>query len=216
MLYTRLENAIRDTPTRAWQEIAPYLEDLAADRKRLNAVHHPLGFVCLPIVRDDSPQGVCLHYWSGATGHQPTTSRYHCHSWTLLSHVLAGSVGNQRLRLIPGDQFRLYEVRSDRDDRTDVFLPTPRLTGIRGSTPEVHHAGQSYELAAGTFHTSVSTTSDVSVTLVLGRVVPGAADLSLGEATLGKHTVARLSAAPHEARRMAREILLLRPIGPEA
>jgi hypothetical protein len=218
MLYARLESAIRESsPDQVWAEIAAVLEPLAEGRIHLDAVRHPLGFICLPIVRDDSPEGVCVHYWSADSGStKPTTSRFHCHSWALLSHVLVGSVGNQRLDLVPGDRYRLFRAKSGRDRENrevDDLEPIERYTGVRCADAEVHHAGDSYELEAGAFHASVATYVDVSVTLVLGRVVPGAEDITLGEPDLGRHQVTRLTLGPGEAQRVAREVLRLRAPG---
>jgi hypothetical protein len=214
MLYARLDNAVRKkSPDDVWDEIAVVLEGLADGRDELDAVRHPLGFLCLPIVRDDSPEGVCLHYWSGAGGTPDlTTSPYHCHRWQLLSHVLAGSVGNLRVDLTPGGRYRLFEVISK--GRNDELRPTDRLTDIRYAEPEFHRAGETYELAAGAFHASVMSGGEVAVTLVLGRMVPGVADISLGAVDKGEHPVVRTSLGPGRAGRLAAEILRLRPRRP--
>jgi hypothetical protein len=215
MLYARLESAIRETtPDQVWDAIAAVLEPLAEGRTHLDAVRHPLGFICLPIVRDDSPEGVCVHYWSAESGtNKPTTSRFHCHSWALLSHVLVGSVGNQRLDLVPGDRYQLFRANSGRDGdnrEVDDLEPIEQFTDVRSGAAEVHHAGESYELDAGAFHASVATYVDVSVTLVLGRVVPGAEDITLGDVGLGRHRITRRTLGPGEAQRVAGEILRLR------
>ncbi|WP_052721093.1 hypothetical protein [Actinoplanes rectilineatus] len=210
MLYALLDNAIRNTPDRVWDRIAPVLEDLAEGRTSLDAVRHPLGFVCLPLVRDDSPEGVCLHYWStDEKSAGPTTSRYHCHSWHLLSHILAGSVGNQRITLVPGDRFREFTALTRGYE--DTLEPTAVFTDVRCDEPETYAAGESYELEAGHFHASVSSGATVSVTLVLGRMVPGETDITLGTPALGPHRVIRRSLGHQEARRVAGEVLRLRP-----
>ncbi|MEU8659891.1 hypothetical protein [Actinoplanes philippinensis] len=216
MLYARLATAIKEHgPERVWDEVTTILDPLAQGRTRLGAVRHPLGFICLPVVRDASPEGVCLHYWTGEDGaNKPTTSPYHCHSWSLLSHIMVGSVGNQRLDLVPGDRYRLFRANSGRDgdDREiDDLEPTGQLTGIRTGDVEIYRAGETYELEAGAFHASVGTHADVSVTLVLGSVVPDAEDISLGPVTLGRHRKVRTNLGPDEGRRIAGEILRLRP-----
>jgi hypothetical protein len=211
MLYARLENAVQNMgPDQVWDAAGAILDDLAEGRTSIDAVRHPLGFICLPIVRDDSPEGVCLHYWPGRTETGDlVTSRYHCHSWSLLSHVLVGAVGNLRLDLVPGDEFQLFEAVSS--GLVDRLVPTGRLTGVRCAEPEIHRAGETYGLAAGAFHASVATYADVSVTLVLGRMVPGAADITLGAADMAERRVVRRTIGTAEARRVAREILRLRP-----
>ena len=60
----------------------------------------------------------------------------------------------------------------------------------------------------------MTTAAHRSVTLVLGRMVPGAADITLGDLGQGHHRVTRTLLAAGEHRRVAREILRLRPARP--
>jgi hypothetical protein len=210
MLFANLERAIKKAPEEVWDLVTDVLDDVLEGRTTLEAVRHPLGFICLPIVRDDTPEGVCLHYWSDqGRSHERTTSKYHCHSWSLLSHVLAGSIGNQRLDLFPGDKYRLFHAVSN--GPVDSLIPTGSLVDVSCAEPEFYFAGESYELAAGEFHASVAGAAPVSVTLVLGRMIPGAADITLGEVDTGEHRVTRVAAGCGYARSVAREILRLRP-----
>lgn len=174
------------------------LRAVAEGRRRLQAIHHPLGFTCLPLVRLAGGDGVCVHLWSPAVrGMQPTTSMIHSHSWRLTSYVLYGQLRNVRVRVtdVTGDAddgervFRVFRVRSHGD--VDELRPTDRLVECEPELGQENKAGDVYSLPAGIFHITEVPSQAEAVTVALGNVVEGAADLSLG----GVFAVA------HEARR---------------
>ncbi|MDT3397664.1 hypothetical protein RKE29_13555 [Streptomyces sp. B1866] len=77
---------------------AAMLAAVAAGRSPVRAVRHPLGFFCLPVLRDGHGRGACVHVF-GSRAAAVTTSGLHCHSWELTSCVLYGQVGNVRLEV---------------------------------------------------------------------------------------------------------------------
>ncbi|WP_143662776.1 hypothetical protein [Streptomyces sp. CB03238] len=159
----------------------PVLEEIASGKRDLPAVRHPLGFLCLPLLRE-GPDGVCVHLFGGDDRHTTDVPPLHAHSWELRSHVLYGEVGNVRVRIRDDTDtptHRVFEVRSG-PDGVDEIRPTARL--VRGQEGPVRRspAGETYALGAGEFHTTVVTPGRSAATLVLGRSLPGGRDLSLG------------------------------------
>ncbi|GAA4923676.1 hypothetical protein ACFPM3_31860 [Streptomyces coeruleoprunus] len=161
----------------------PALEEIAAGKRELRAVRHPLGFLCLPLVRH-GPDGVCLHLFGPEhdAGGPPAAPPMHAHSWELLSHVLYGEVGNVHVDVRDdpaGATHRVFEVRVG-PDGVDEIRPTGRRVRAEPGATHISTAGQAYALGAGVFHSTVVTPGLAAATLVEGRSVPGGRDLSLG------------------------------------
>jgi hypothetical protein len=159
----------------------------------VDAVSHPLGFLCLPVYRRGD-EGVCVHLWERRWRHDSlTTSPTHCHSWELLSWVLVGELRNQILRItddVVAPTHRVFEVRSEADG--DEIRATPRLVHVDVAAETAHAAGESYRLPAGVFHeTVIPDSGGPVVTIALGRVVAGTVDLSLGGTHTTGHRVRR-------------------------
>lgn len=178
------------------------LEDIAAGKRELRAVQHPLGFLCLPLVRDGA-RGVCVHLFESGGGAEPTAAPMHAHSWELRSHVLYGRITNLAVTVTdsPAEPtHRIYEVHSA-PDGADELRPTARL--VRGAPGAAHTSsrGETYSLAAGEFHATVVAAGQPTATLVLGISLPGHTDLSLGPLHgRGHRTVRRLCGAEHTER----------------
>jgi hypothetical protein len=192
--------------TQTWAAAA--LAEIAAGRSDILAVSHPLGFICLPIVRQGD-DGVCVHLWPlGPVGPPPvgpTTSPMHSHSWDLLSYVLFGEIHNETLQVDPGDAtHRVFEVRSRGD--VDEIHATTRL--VRPSTIEhdVHPPGAAYTLRAGDFHVTDVPAGRAAATVALGKTRPGAHDLSLGPLDGQTHFVRRLRCDQATTARAARTV----------
>jgi hypothetical protein len=203
MIYQRLRAAVAVAAVAEIHAIvaSAFLADLRAGRSDLRAVRHPLGFACLPVLRDGD-DGVCVHVWPEGRDPAPrTTSPYHCHSWDLLSHVLYGAVGNQPVEVSEGTTYRVFEARSTpmRDD----LVATDRFVDAHGLTPEMWQAGQTYSLPAGAFHASVIDRDTVAATVVLGRHHPEQPDLTLGSPVQGTHRVTRELCTAEETRAYA-------------
>ncbi|WP_155368176.1 hypothetical protein [Catellatospora vulcania] len=181
MNHSGLERAIRNRSAHDVLDLllAGGLQDIAHGRSELRAVRHPLGFICLPLSRDQSDVGVCVHVWSDADVATRTTSAVHCHSWDLLSFLLSGSILNQTYQVDddPEGPLRVYEIRSA--DGHDEILTSARRVRITAGHADIRSSGEYYELPAGHFHASL-TRSPESVTVVLGRLREHASDLSLG------------------------------------
>jgi hypothetical protein len=181
------------------------LRDIAAGRCDLAAIRHPLGFLCLPTHRCGQ-YGVCVHLWTQEPRDEPTTSGVHSHSWDLVSYVLYGTIRNQRIEVTDARTatHRVFEVRSLGD--VDELVATSRLVSCRSGASGVHSGGCVYVLPAGEFHTTVVADDEQVATVVLGRLRPLAADLSLGPVQARSHTVARSRCSARETARAARMI----------
>ncbi len=170
-----------------------------------------------------------MHSFDDAARHTAaglTTSPVHAHSWDLTSCVLYGEIGNRRVRVHEDPErptHRLYEVRSGapplgpdpaeggpaRGDApvVDEIRPTPRLVSCAPGPEETSVAGGVYTLPAGEFHTTVVPPGTHAATLLLGRTVPGSADLTLGPLHGTVHRVVRQTCDAAETARTARTVL---------
>jgi hypothetical protein len=193
MSYASLEQAIKEPAAGGLvaAESRRILLDVIEGRLPITAVRHPLGFFCLPVLRD-GVLGVCIHLWtSRLPGAALTTSIVHCHSWDLVSFVLYGRV-THTLFSVDDDSSgteRIFEIRS-RDD-VDEIVPTARLVRRSRQSAEVTERGASYRVASGQFHASVAAADGEAATLVLGRTRTDTADLTLGGTENEGHRVQR-------------------------
>lgn len=203
MDYDELEDALRagPAPQGPREAVADVLGEIASGQRDLRAVEHPLGFLCLPVVRAGE-RGVCVHLFDGeATGAgAPTDAGVHAHSWELLSYVLYGHISNVPVRIsdpapAPGPTHRVFEVHSA-PDGTDELRPTERLVRSEPGPEHTSGGGETYTVAAGDFHSTVIRYGEPAATLVLGRTRPGRSDLFLGPLHgRGHRTVRRLCGA---------------------
>jgi len=183
------------------------LTDIAEGRRPLVAVRHPLGFVCLPVIRADD-DGVCVHVWlADRPDAEPTTSPMHSHSWDLLSYVLYGEIHNETLAVEdePGEPtHRIFEVRSQGD--VDEISASARLVRHATRAVDIYRPGAAYTLRAGDFHVTDVLPKRAAATVALGRMRRGAHDLSLGPLNGHTHTVRRLHCTPEETATAARAV----------
>lgn len=160
------------------------LEQIASGARELRAVRHPLGFLCLPLLRD-GPRGVCVHLFEAGDRADPDASPMHAHSWELRSRVLYGRLANVpvRTRVVAegeeGATHRVFEVWSG-SDGVDEIRPTPVRVRSEPGPARISSGGEVYTLAAGEFHATVLDGAAPAATLVHGLSIPGQADLSLG------------------------------------
>ncbi|MFJ9469285.1 hypothetical protein [Streptomyces caniferus] len=186
------------------------LEDVTSGRCELRAVYHPLGFFCLPVLRDGD-QGVCVHVFEPGTSDRVelTTSPVHCHSWELTSFVLYGEVGNLRSRVCQDPvqpTHRVFQVHSS-PSGVDEIQPTSRLVRCEPGPEQTSARGQVYRLPAGAFHSTVVPSGSTAATLVLGRSLPRHSDLSLGPVDGTGHRVVRQTCDAAQTARTARSAL---------
>jgi hypothetical protein len=202
------------------------LRAVADGSRPLRAVIHPLGFTCLPVERADR-DGVCVHVWSPlAGGAAPATSSVHAHCWELLSYVLLGELENSLMTVtdaMPGQRapaappaarpgpgaasavYQVLQVRSQGD--IDELSPTRRLVHCRESRRELITAGGTYDVPAGVFHATNVAPEAEAVTVALGRMVDGVADLSLAPVGVAGHQVRRRRCDPAQTAATARRVL---------
>jgi hypothetical protein len=164
------------------------LADVAAGRRDVRAVRHPLGFLCLPLERIGDT-GICLHLWSADYAALPTTSGVHCHSWDLLSFVLSGELGNIPARVAVGRTHRVFEIISVGD--VDEVRATRRTVASRPGPVARYRAGEVYEMPAGAFHSTMVPDGHMALTVALGRGRSASPDLSLGPLSMPSHNVRR-------------------------
>jgi hypothetical protein len=181
---------------------------IAEGRAPLNAVRHPLGFLCIPVERT-GVLGVCLHIWSPEVAPVPaTTSGVHCHSWELVSFVLYGSVRNTRADVADapaagpdGATHRVFEVVSEGE--VDELRATGRTVRYAAGDAVVHGGGTVYSLPAGVFHSTLIEGGPDAATVALGRQERARGDLSLGPLDTGSHRMRRMRSDPDETARAA-------------
>jgi hypothetical protein len=206
MHYPDVYREIQQRTAGTWMpvRVRQAMTEVAAGRREMTAIRHPLGFVCLPVQRQGA-YGICVHLWT-AQRPQPqlTTSPVHSHSWDLLSYVLYGAVRNQLVQVTDAPTaptHRVFEVLSRGD--TDEIRPTGRLVRWAPGAVESTGAGGTYLLAAGEFHMTVVPGGAEAATVVLGRTRSDTADLSLGALGTPAHRIPRQRCAAHETARAA-------------
>jgi hypothetical protein len=206
----------RAARTAAWA-----LRVLADPARRPPAVLHPLGFLCFPLLRAPGV-GVCVHVWlpQRAEFAPPlATTPVHAHSWDLLSCVLLGRLGNERVSAEPAAlaqaTHRIYEIRSVQG--ADQVIPTSRCVRSRRGEIRYAGAGQVYRLPCGEFHSSVVDEGQGAATVLLadGR---GGVDRALGPvrptAALGAPGSVRRREAPSALADLAAAAVLSRAVVP--
>jgi hypothetical protein len=181
------------------------LNDIGEGYLTVTAVRHPLGFTCLPVVRD-GPDGVCIHVWDGPPVAQPTTSAVHAHSWDLVSYVLYGRVRNETVTITDepvAPTHRLFEVTSQGD--LDEIRATRRLVRSTIRSAQTNDRAETYTVPAGQFHATV-VPGNQAATVALGRTSPGTVDLSLGGLDMPTHRVRRRPCDRTATMRLARSV----------
>ncbi|MFB7473349.1 hypothetical protein [Kitasatospora sp. NPDC056184] len=181
------------------------LTQVARGTRVLRAVAHPLGFYCLPVLRDGA-LGVCVHVFDPVTA--AGQREIHCHSWELKSSVLYGRIGNLRVGVYDEParpSHRAYEVRSDAASGVDELWPTARLVRWERLAEQTSGRGETYTLRAGEFHATVLPDGTPTATVVLGRTVPGPVDVVLGPVDGGRRRVVRRLCDADRTARIAEE-----------
>ncbi|MGW0946868.1 hypothetical protein ACWD4O_30565 [Streptomyces sp. NPDC002623] len=208
MDYPALERAARrGASAELMRHAASELEEIVSGRRVLRAVRHPLGFVCLPVLRDGA-EGVCVHVF-GPTDPILIDHQVHSHSWELTSTVLYGRLSDRRMEVAEESAqptHRVFEVHSE-PSGVDELRPTRRLVRCSPGPERTSSRGQTYALAAGEFHTTVVPDGRPTATLVLGRTLPGRADLSLGPVRAPGHRVVRRMCDAAQTARIAQAAL---------
>jgi hypothetical protein len=188
------------------------VETARAGGGAVRAVRHPLGFTCLPVIRDGA-DGVCVHWWHGGTA-ELTTEAIHAHSWDLLSFVLLGTLRNESVSVIDdrlSPTHRVFEVRSELGGR-DEIRGTDRTVYIGTRKSEHNGPGSHYRVRSGEFHTSELAAAEVA-TLVFGQTLPDSVDLTLAALDAADHATQRQTCDAAETGRIVETVLdrLLRP-----
>lgn len=152
------------------------LQTIVDGSNDMQAVRHPMGFVCFPVERDGT-SGTCVHMWTpDLPSAELLTTPVHSHSWDLESLVVWGELVNE-LYTVHADEpsHRLYEVRSR--GAVDELTATTDLLRCERSGRQRIRASMTYRLASGHYHASFA---DRAVTVALGTGKPGGIDRALG------------------------------------
>jgi hypothetical protein len=199
--------ASSESPRCEFVSVCAYLLDqIVSGERELAAVQHPLGFLCLPLVREPD-WGVCVHVWTGRFPTRlPTTSRVHAHSWDLESLVLYGALGNAVFDLTPDSvagTHQLLEVVSG--SAGDEILPTGRQVACTEVARNLVTCGEVYRLPTGVFHETFLAADTEVATLVLAhtRDLP---DRVLGPIDVRAHVVAREQCTGDDTRAVAQMV----------
>ncbi|MFE7563780.1 hypothetical protein [Kitasatospora sp. NPDC057500] len=206
-LFTTLDRAAGRTAAEPGLDtlVGGLLAQVACGTRVLRAVAHPLGFYCLPVLRDGA-LGVCVHVFDPATA--AGQREIHCHSWELKSSVLYGRIGNLRIGVHDEPArptHRAYEVHSDPAAGVDEVRPTGRLVRWEPLEEQTSGRGETYTLRAGEFHATVLPEGSPTATVVLGRTVPGPVDVLLGPVDGAARRVVRRLCDADRTARIARE-----------
>lgn len=199
-------------PETAARAAAWALGRLAEPDVRRQAVLHPLGFVCFPLLRG-RVTGVCVHVWLSHRAEfapELTTSPIHSHSWDLQSLVLFGRIGNElinvRASAAAEATHRVYEIHS----APGADEVTPTALCVRSSLQDVRYAraGDVYGLPGGEFHSSVVPDGLDTATVLLASS-RGGTDRALGSVEPG-HGALRVPRrpAPETLGRLAAQLVL--------
>ncbi len=183
------------------------LRPVLAGPDPVRAVRHPLGFVCIPVVRD-GPDGVCVHWWHRSSASRLSTEPVHAHSWDLLSFVLYGTLRNDVVDVVDdgvAPTHRVFEVHSRADGR-DEIRRTPRTVHVGAPSSTRNAAGSRYRLRSGRFHASALLAAEAA-TLVFGRALPDAVDLTLAALDVTDHATQRETCDATETRQVTRTVL---------
>ncbi|GAA4627241.1 hypothetical protein GCM10023196_038650 [Actinoallomurus vinaceus] len=166
----------------------------------ISAVRHPLGFLCVPVLRS-ADVGVCIHLWTDTVRCPPlTTSPVHAHSWNLTSFVLFGQVRNHLFRVEDAADHPTHRVLAVyTDGLVDELQPTRRLVTCEEATRQVIESDRTYLLSAGRFH--ATSVRGPAATIVVADIQRSTPEYALGHLGLGRHQVRRRRCA-------ARELLL--------
>jgi hypothetical protein len=196
-----------DVTTRVW--ILFVLEEIETHARDLAAVAHPLGFFCLPLIRTYG-SGLCLHYWQadGRAARVPS-GQVHSHNWDLLSHLLLGAMSNRLMSVVPDEDSRdeLYVVRSKASG--DFIRPTGQRVRSTVCAVEQYTAGATYEMRAGTFHTTSTPESEPVITVVVGIQQATKRNLLVDRSGRTARQVIRRECTSAETRSVACEIRTL-------
>ncbi|WP_152991400.1 hypothetical protein [Frankia sp. R43] len=164
---------------------ANFLECLLDGSAEYRPSRHPLGFVCISLLRDNH-SGLCLHLWPEAPDGKKV-STVHSHSWDLRSFVLTGSLVNRVHRIDRIDRGaealqRVFEVASD--GLSDVVTQTVDFVTECVVEERRVDGGTFYLLPAGVFHTSEPCGPSVAATVVSGHRRGDFKDCFLGPADM--------------------------------
>ncbi|GHJ53032.1 hypothetical protein Nm8I071_23390 [Nonomuraea sp. TT08I-71] len=185
-----------------------FLHDLASNRGAFDSIYHPLGFIYVPMLKDDGGM-LRLHLWlDGGTPEDITTSPYHMHTWNLTSYVHCGSLENQMIKVDAGGPlgpYRVFEIIGNR--QRGELQATDEEVRARIDSVERVTAGNVYRIPAGQYHTTVNTSEGDLVTVAYVQKVAGTMERNLGPVNTPTHIVERQACPPDDVARAARTVL---------
>lgn len=126
---------------------------------------HPYGFFVIHVARFEDSSAIRLHLWPpGDRARQEPEWPLHSHVWDLRSIVLTGRLRHVVWRLVPGSDYRLYEVGYS--DTASDLVRTESLWSAEKVVDEEVGSGRSYELKSDLFHSIDAPNDMLSASLV--------------------------------------------------
>jgi hypothetical protein len=156
---------------------AAALLDMVTKSRHTRVEAHPLGMAALRFRCQNFT--IRVHVWSPRTlGFRDEFAQVHDHTWHLESHILAGRIHNYVFDLVdaPGGE-EIWVHDYDRDE----LVRSDRRVALRHRYEEVLSTGGSYELRAGTVHSSsvapgtITLVKSIPTALRVARII-GASD----------------------------------------
>ena len=140
---------------------------------------HPLGFIACTLLTE-GPLKLRLHYWPVHGGVQQSPDcQIHDHIFEFQSWVLSGAVENIEYKpSATGNGYSVYET--EYRDGQSILTKTGQLIRLVERDRAVFKEGESYSLAAGTFHETRRVGDGPAVTVLVANDVSSTAPLVLG------------------------------------
>ncbi len=158
-------------------ESLPHAEDRLDERETLNLVEeasgyvinslqsaapgevrvHPLGFVKVH-VEETNQRRVRVHLWAPPLYGPSSAYDIHTHSFSAVSHVLAGALENVTYAEVDGEErhdgaeYLLAEARAG--TMSTALDPTTQVARLRRSNSQIRGVGDSYWVPRDTYHSS--------------------------------------------------------------
>jgi hypothetical protein len=168
------------------------LRRIADGQLTLQAIRHPLGFLCAQLDRR-ADSVLRLHLWPSRPQWKTlTTSPYHMHAWNLVSYVHTGRITNTMVEVQPDEdspEYRVFQITGDAN--TDQLRPTEVLVRSSVVSTQTIPPGGLYRIDAGYYHASKADSAGWAVTVALVERVVGATERVLGPVSLGRHRTLR-------------------------
>lgn len=129
-----------------------------------NFVWHPLGFLLCKL-SDAEGKKLRLHIWPNNSQHiQDPPWTIHNHIFNLKSWVIAGVIKNTEYRHTKGNPTHRAYITKYNNNHSIIHRTDEELCIVKKRT-QIVRSGQTYKIAAGVFHQSISSSQTTSITI---------------------------------------------------